>query len=179
MTKRSGGEKQLLSLEVLTDPESPSVLDASAPAAASDPAASAPAWAASVGCNTEAIQVESYSHYYRVRVQKLQLSLSKCSLHGWLLPSADKQVKNFSLNYICLLSSQQPRETTVKPESPLSATQGVILLKKQCNSQNLCAFLFRIQHTDLHTQYLLLHLDFHLYVNNTGLLMCQQRRISQ
>lgn len=54
-------EKQLLSLEVLTDPESPSVLDASAPAAASDPAASAPAWAASVGCNTESIQVELLS----------------------------------------------------------------------------------------------------------------------
>lgn len=55
MTKGCDGEKELLSLEVLTGPESASVLDGSAPAAASDPAASAPAWAASAGCNTKVI----------------------------------------------------------------------------------------------------------------------------
>lgn len=70
MTKGCDGEKELLSLEVLTDPESASVLDGSAPAAASDPAASAPAWAASAGCNTKVVQVESYAHYNYECVQK-------------------------------------------------------------------------------------------------------------
>lgn len=59
MTKRCNREKGLLSLTVLTDPESASVLEASAPAVTSEPTASAPAWAASADYKTKVIQGDS------------------------------------------------------------------------------------------------------------------------
>ena len=163
MTKGCDGGKGLLSLDVLTDPESASVLDASAPAAASDAAASAPAWAASAGCNTKVIQVGLCSLQLHVCTEKCS-SVCPSALSCWLLPSADKQVRNLRLLLgFCLPLSLQPTEITVKSAFPHSShAAGNTPEEINETPKILCTSFFSRSKSQTYftlAQYLLLHID--------------------